>query len=135
MDQRPVRTRAGTWPVAEPVVDGVRWYSEDFRSLLDADLPILHGHRARGEDLVDAGHSSDMARGEAQVLAGSNTLVSVRQMTQHNAGRASAGVDGQVALTSRARTELAVLVHRTAKSVQPLPVRSSWESTRRPATE
>ena len=53
----------------------------------------------------------------------SNTLISVRQVTQRNAGRGTAGVDGQVALTSRARMELAVLVHRTAKSVQPLPVR------------
>jgi RNA-directed DNA polymerase len=53
----------------------------------------------------------------------SNTLVSVRQVTQHNAGRATAGVDGQVALTSRARMDLAVLVHRTARSFQPLPVR------------
>jgi RNA-directed DNA polymerase len=31
--------------------------------------------------------------------------------------------DGQVALTSRARMDLAVLVHRTAGSFQPLPVR------------
>src|SRR5437762_4905018 len=53
----------------------------------------------------------------------SNTLVSVRQVTQRNAGRATAGVDGQVALTSRARMDLAVLVHRTARSFQPLPVR------------
>ncbi len=53
----------------------------------------------------------------------SNTLVSVRQVTQRNAGRVTAGVDGQVALTSPARIDLAVLVHRTAKSFQPLPVR------------
>jgi RNA-directed DNA polymerase len=53
----------------------------------------------------------------------SNTLVSVRQVTQRNAGRATAGVDGQVALTSQARMDLAVLVHRTARSFQPLPVR------------
>ena len=53
----------------------------------------------------------------------SNTLVSVRQVTQRNAGRSTAGVDGQVALTSRARMDLAVLVHRTARSFQPLPVR------------
>jgi hypothetical protein len=64
----------------------------------------------------------------------SNTLVSVRQVTQRNAGRATAGVDGQVALTSRARLEIAVLVHRTAKSFQPFPVRrvyrpeSQWET-------
>ncbi|WP_431932803.1 reverse transcriptase N-terminal domain-containing protein [Nonomuraea jabiensis] len=40
----------------------------------------------------------------------SNTLVSVRQATQRNAGRKTAGVDGQVALTSPARTELVVRV-------------------------
>src|SRR6266540_1558112 len=47
----------------------------------------------------------------------------LRQVTQRNAGRSTAGVDGQVALTSRARMDLAVLVHRTARSFQPLPVR------------
>src|SRR5947208_16871244 len=31
----------------------------------------------------------------------SNTLVSVRQVTQRNAGRRTAGVDGEVALTPR----------------------------------
>ena len=53
----------------------------------------------------------------------SNTLVSVRQVTQRNAGRGTAGIDGQVALTARARMDLAVQVHRTARSFQPLPVR------------
>ncbi len=33
-----------------------------------------------------------------------NTLVSVRQVTQRNSGRRTAGVDGEVALTSEART-------------------------------
>src|SRR5215211_6094067 len=31
----------------------------------------------------------------------SNTLISVRQVTQRNAGRATAGIDGRVALTAR----------------------------------
>jgi RNA-directed DNA polymerase len=53
----------------------------------------------------------------------SNTLVSVRQATQRNAGRRTAGVDGQVALTSPARVELAVQVHRDAPSWQPRPVK------------
>ena len=34
-----------------------------------------------------------------------NTLLSVRRVTQRNAGRATAGVDGQVALTSAARAD------------------------------
>ena len=53
----------------------------------------------------------------------SNTLLSVRQATQRNAGRKTAGIDGQVALTSQARMELAVQVHRDAKSWRPRPVK------------
>jgi RNA-directed DNA polymerase len=53
----------------------------------------------------------------------SNTLVSVRQVTQRNAGRGTPGVDGRVVLTAQARMDLAVQVHRTARSFQPLPVR------------
>ncbi len=53
----------------------------------------------------------------------SNTLVSVRQVTQRNAGRGTPGVDGRVVLTAPARMDLAVQVHRTARSFQPLPVR------------
>ncbi|NKZ04190.1 group II intron reverse transcriptase/maturase [Actinomadura latina] len=53
----------------------------------------------------------------------SNTLTSVRRVTQHNAGRRTAGVDEQVALTSKARAQVAVEVHHTRGSWQPLPVR------------
>src|SRR5215467_10484990 len=53
----------------------------------------------------------------------SNTLVSVRQVTQRNMGRKTAGIDGLVALTSRARAEMAVQVHATIGSHQPSPVR------------
>jgi RNA-directed DNA polymerase len=53
----------------------------------------------------------------------SNTLVSVRQVTQRNAGRVTPGVDGQVALTSPARMDLAVATHAAARTFQPLPVR------------
>jgi len=53
----------------------------------------------------------------------SNTLISVRQATQRNAGRKTAGVDGEVALTSQARMGLAVQVHRDASSWRPLPVK------------
>jgi RNA-directed DNA polymerase len=53
----------------------------------------------------------------------SNTLVSVRQVTQRNAGRKTAGIDGQVALTSPARMDLAVQMHRTIWTWKPLAVR------------
>jgi len=53
----------------------------------------------------------------------SNTLVSVRQVTQRNAGRRTAGIDGQVALSSKARAGMAVWVHQTVSTWDPLPVR------------
>jgi RNA-directed DNA polymerase len=53
----------------------------------------------------------------------SNTLLSVRQVTQHNAGRKTAGIDGQVALTSRDRAELAEKLHRHAQPWKARPVR------------
>jgi RNA-directed DNA polymerase len=53
----------------------------------------------------------------------SNTLLSVRQVTQRNTGRQTAGVDGEIALTPQARAEVAVQVHRSRSSWDPLPVR------------
>ena len=53
----------------------------------------------------------------------SNTLVSVRQVTQRNAGRDTAGVDGQVAITPHARMNLAVELHRHAQPWKPRPVK------------
>ena len=52
-----------------------------------------------------------------------DTLVSVRPVTQRTAGRRTAGIDGQVALTARNRAEVAVRVHRTVSARDPLPVR------------
>jgi RNA-directed DNA polymerase len=52
-----------------------------------------------------------------------NTLVSVRQVTQRNAGRRTAGIDGEVALTSEARMAVAEQVHQSRSSWQPRAVR------------
>ena len=53
----------------------------------------------------------------------SNTLVSVRRVTQRNAGRRTAGIDGEVALTPKARGEVAVRVHWSVSSWKPVAVR------------
>lgn len=52
-----------------------------------------------------------------------NTLVSVRQVSQRNTGHRTPGVDGQVALTSRARASLAEYLHRHGGPGKALPVR------------
>src|SRR4249920_3097607 len=53
----------------------------------------------------------------------SNTLLSVRQVTQRNAGRKTAGIDGEVALTSQAREDVAVRVHATITTWRPPAVK------------
>src|SRR5437763_2787724 len=53
----------------------------------------------------------------------SNTLVSVRQATQRNTGRRTAGIDGEVALTPSARMKMATRVHAEIDAWQPMAVR------------
>ena len=53
----------------------------------------------------------------------SNTLISVRQVTQRNAGRKTAGIDGEVALTSQARAAVAVQVRATIPTWTPRAVK------------
>ena len=52
-----------------------------------------------------------------------NTLVSVRQVTQRNTGRKTAGIDGEVALTPEDRAAVAVRVHQSISSWNPRAVR------------
>ncbi|HEY5248262.1 MAG TPA: group II intron reverse transcriptase/maturase [Dermatophilaceae bacterium] len=52
-----------------------------------------------------------------------NTLLSVRRVTEVNAGRKTAGVDGKVVLLSSVKAELADWVQRNAKPWQARPVR------------
>ena len=53
----------------------------------------------------------------------SNTLLSVRRVTERNAGRLTAGVDGEVVLTPAAKTELALRVQDSREPFKALPVR------------
>jgi RNA-directed DNA polymerase len=52
-----------------------------------------------------------------------NALVSVRRVTEVNAGRKTAGIDGEVALTPQARTDLADWVQRSSKPWAARPVK------------
>ena len=103
-----------------PVFDGDIWDQVDWRE---------HEQRVRRLRcrIFKAAKDGDLATvRNLQKLAlrsWSNTLISVRQVTQRNTGRTTAGVDGQVALTSQARAEVAVQVHATRSSWQPVAVR------------
>jgi len=52
-----------------------------------------------------------------------NTLLSVRRVTERNAGRMAAGVDGEVVLTPEAKARLADRAHQQAEPFKALPVR------------
>ncbi len=52
-----------------------------------------------------------------------NTLVSVRRVTEINAGRLTAGIDRKVVTTSREKTELVGWIHRQSQPWRARPVR------------
>src|SRR5262245_31378499 len=58
-----------------------------------------------------------------------NTLVSVRHVTQRNAGRGTAGIDGEGALTAQARADVAGRVHESVGWSQPRAVERGCIST------
>src|SRR5271169_6248510 len=53
----------------------------------------------------------------------SNTLVSVRRVTERNAGRLTAGVDGEVVLTPEAKLKLADRIQQNTEPFKAQPVR------------
>jgi RNA-directed DNA polymerase len=53
----------------------------------------------------------------------SNALVSVRRVTEVNAGRKTAGVDGKVVVTSEQKADLADWVQHQAEPWSPRPVK------------
>jgi RNA-directed DNA polymerase len=102
------------------VFDGDAWERVDWRGC-EERVRRLRGRifkAARDGNLAEV---RDLQK--LMLRSWSNTLVSVRQVTQRNKGRRTAGVDGLVALTSQARAEVAVQVHATRSSWRPSPVR------------
>jgi RNA-directed DNA polymerase len=107
-------------PEGLPLFDGDAWERVDWRHH-EGQVRRLRGR------IFKAAQEGDwpLARNLQKLMlrSWSNTLVSVRQATQRNAGRRTAGIDGLVALTSQARAEMAVRVHATIGSHAPSPVR------------
>ena len=64
-----------------------------------------------------------------------NTLLSVRRVTERNAGRMTAGVDGEVVLTPEAKMNLADRVHQMAEPFKALPVRRVYIPKRGSSTK
>src|SRR5437868_4975501 len=64
-----------------------------------------------------------------------NTLYSVRRVTERNAGRLTAGVDGEVVLTPEAKARLADRIQHQAEPFKALPVRRVYIPKRGSSTK
>ncbi len=107
-------------PEGLPPFDGDAWERTDWRHH-EGQVRRLRGRIFKAVQEGDWPSARNVQK--LLLRSWSNTLVSVRQVTQRNTGRATAGIDGLVALTSQARAEMAVQVHASIGSHQPSPVR------------
>ena len=107
-------------PEGLPRFDGDAWDCVDWRRQ-EEQVRRLRGRIFKA--VQDGDWPSARSLQKLMLRSWANTLVSVRQVTQRNTGRRTAGIDGLVALTSQARAEVAVQVHAAIGSHQPSPVR------------
>jgi RNA-directed DNA polymerase len=77
--------------------------------------------------IFTASKAGDLARvrqlQKLMLRSRSNTLVSVRRVTERNAGRLTAGVDGEVVLTPEAKMRLVERIEQNSEPFKALPVR------------
>ena len=97
-----------------------RWRQVDWRRA-EADVRRL---RQRIFTASKAGDLSRVRRLQKLMLRSrANTLISVRRVTERNAGRLTAGVDGEVVLTPEARMQLVDRVQHNTGPLKAMPVR------------
>ena len=103
-----------------PKDDGLDWDRVDWGQAEE------HVRRLRRR-IFAASQAGDLARvrnlQKLMLRSRSNALVSVRRVTEINAGRRTAGVDGKVVLLAQEKAELADWVQRRAAAWSPRPVR------------
>jgi RNA-directed DNA polymerase len=110
---------------AQAVVSGPKDDRLDWRQI-DWRQPERNVRRLR-QRIFTASKAGDLARvrrlQKLMLRSRSNTLLSVRRVTERNAGRLTAGVDGEVALTPKTKAELVSRVHDPADAFKAMPVR------------
>jgi RNA-directed DNA polymerase len=105
-------------PGGLPSFDGVAWDRVDWRHQ-EEQVRRLRGRIFKAVQEGDWPLTRNLQK--LMLRSWANTLVSVRQVTQRNTGRRTAGIDGLVALTSQARVEMAL-----APPSRCSPVQSGW---------
>ena len=109
-----------TMVVSGPEGETLDWRQVDWRRV-ERNVRRL---RQRIFTASKAGDLPRVRRLQALMLRSrSNTLLSVRRVTERNAGRLTAGVDGEVVLTPKAKTDLVLRVQDSREPFKALPVR------------
>src|SRR4051812_4483151 len=103
-----------------PEDDRLNWDAIDWRSV-EAQVGRLRQRIFTASQAGD--HERVRSLQRLMLRSRANTLLSVRRVSQQNAGRGTAGIDGEVALTPLARARLAEEVHRQDEPGQARPVR------------
>jgi RNA-directed DNA polymerase len=111
---------AATVAVNGPEDENLDWRQIDWRAV-EASVRRLR------QRIFTASQAGDLKRvrnlQKLMLRSRSNTLVSVRRVTERNAGRLTAGVDGKVVLTPKAKMELAEKVQCLTEPFHAQPVR------------
>jgi RNA-directed DNA polymerase len=111
---------AGTATANGPEDDDLDWASVDWRQA-EADVRRL---RQRIFTASTAGDLKQVRNPQKLMLRSrANALLSVRRVTEINAGRLTAGIDGQVVLLAQHKAELAVWAQHRRTRWMPLPVK------------
>src|SRR5262245_26050834 len=109
-----------TVTVNGPEGDVIDWDAVDWRRV-EEDVRRLR------QRIFTASQAGDLKKvrnlQKLMLRSRSNTLLSVRRVTEINAGRATAGVDGKVVLLSQSKAALAKGVQHRARPWIPKPVR------------
>jgi RNA-directed DNA polymerase len=96
------------------------WRTVDWRAV-EASVRRLRQRIFTASQVGDLARVRNLQR--LMLRSRSNTLLSVRRVTERNAGRLTAGVDGEVVLTPEAKASLAERVQHAAGSFNAQPVR------------
>lgn len=96
------------------------WHAIDWRAV-EGDVRRLR------QRIFTASQTGDIKRvrnlQKLMLRSRANTLLSVRRVTERNAGRLTAGIDGQVVLTASDKAQLVAWVHHQSRSWQAMPVK------------
>jgi RNA-directed DNA polymerase len=112
--------RYGTAVVNGPEGEDLDWYSIDWASVED-DVRRLRQRIFTASQVGDLKQVRNLQK--LMLRSRANALSSVRQVTERNAGRMTAGIDGNVVVTAPGKADLATWVQQHSDSWKPKPVK------------